>query len=26
LLTNLHLIERSQVAFIDDAQHTVFNA
>ncbi|HHI1585596.1 TPA: hypothetical protein ACP4WT_005408, partial [Escherichia coli] len=25
-LTNLHLIERSQVAFIDDAQHTVFNA
>ncbi len=26
LLTNLRLIERSQVAFIDDAQHTVFNA
>ncbi|EFF5729596.1 hypothetical protein BZZ68_000013 [Escherichia coli] len=26
LLTNLRLIERSQVAFIDDARHTVFNA
>ncbi len=26
ILTNLRLIERSQVAFIDDAQHTVFNA
>ncbi|EHY5567165.1 hypothetical protein K4J07_002230 [Escherichia coli] len=26
LLTNLRLIERSQVAFIDDAQCTVFNA
>ena len=26
ILTNLRLIERSQVAFIDDAQRTVFNA
>ncbi|HAY0604527.1 TPA: hypothetical protein JS362_000926 [Escherichia coli] len=26
ILTNLRLIERSQVAFIDDAQCTVFNA
>ncbi|HAU9462091.1 MULTISPECIES: hypothetical protein [Escherichia] len=26
LLTNLRLTERSQVAFIDDARHTVFNA
>ncbi|EFO1585721.1 hypothetical protein DWH06_26140 [Escherichia coli] len=26
ILTNLRLIECSQVAFIDDAQHTVFNA
>lgn len=26
ILTNLCLIERSQVAFIDDAQRTVFNA
>lgn len=26
LLTNLRLIERSQVAFTDDARHTVFNA
>ena len=26
ILTNLRLIERSQVAFIDDARHTVFNA
>ncbi|BDW69311.1 hypothetical protein H4H16_000243 [Escherichia coli] len=26
LLTNLRLIERSQVAFIDDARHTAFNA